>query len=115
MIEATIINNLLLDEEYCRKVIPFVKPEYFTSVGNRVLFDIINDYIDQYDALPTAAALNIECDKKKDISADTFKEVTDFITNLNADEQDFDWIVDTTECLRTIKKKARSRSVAGVL
>ena len=97
MIEATIINNLLLDEEYCRKVIPFVKPEYFTSVGNRVLFDIINDYIDQYDALPTAAALNIECDKKKDISADTFKEVTDFITNLNADEQDFDWIVDTTE------------------
>ena len=97
MIEATIINNLLLDEEYCRKVIPFVKPEYFTSVGNRVLFDIINDYIDQYDALPTAAALNIECDKKTDISADTFKEVTDFIGNLNTEAQDFEWIVDTTE------------------
>jgi replicative DNA helicase len=97
MIEATIINNLLADEDYCRKAIPFIKPEYFTSVGNRVLFEIINDYINQYDSLPTAAALSIECDGKKDISAETFKEVTDFISNLTTDPEDYDWAVDTTE------------------
>ena len=55
MIENTILSNLVFNEDYCRKVIPFIKDEYFTGAGNKIVFSIISDYVDKYDALPTAA------------------------------------------------------------
>ena len=61
-IETTIINNLVFSERYCRKVLPFIKEDYFTSNGCRVVFSIIASYFSDYDSLSTPAVLTIEAD-----------------------------------------------------
>ena len=54
MIENTILSNLVFNEDYCRKVIPFIKDEYFTGAGNKIVFSIISDYVDKYCLLYTS-------------------------------------------------------------
>jgi len=96
-IENSILNNLVYNEEYCRKVIPFLKEDYFTSRGCMIVFSEISDYVNKYDALPTKNVLSIECDKRDDLSEDNYKEIQNVISSLVDDESDLDWIVDTTE------------------
>ena len=96
-IETTIINNLIHDEIYCRKVIPFIKEEYFTSNGCKVVYNEIADYVIKYDSLPNQTALSIQIDKRDDLSEQSFKEVQSVINNIQNEKTDFGWIVDTTE------------------
>ena len=96
-IENTIINNLVHDENYCRKVIPFIKEEYFTSAGCKIVYNEISDYVIQYDALPTKTVLSIQIDKRDDLSESSYKEVVSIIDGIVNEESDFKWMVDTTE------------------
>jgi replicative DNA helicase len=96
-IEHTIISSLIYNEQYCRKVIPFIKEEYFTSRGYMILFSEISEYVSNYDALPTLTVLAIQIDKRDDLSEDQYKEVVFIIENLSTEQNDFDWIVDTSE------------------
>ena len=96
-IENTILNNLVHDEIYCRKVIPFLKEEYFTSTGCKIVFSEIAEYVIEYDALPTKTVLSIEIDKRDDLSESSFKEVQSVISSIQDEKSDFKWIVDTTE------------------
>ena len=96
-IENTIINNLVFSERYCRKVLPFIKEDYFTSNGCKVIFSIISEYFADYDSLATPTVLTIECDKRDDLNEDTYKETQSIITELKDEESDFQWITDTTE------------------
>ena len=97
MIENTILSNLVFNEDYCRKVIPFIKDEYFTGAGNKIVFSIISDYVDKYDALPTAEVLSIEADQREDLNESSYKEVNTCISSLANEESNFDWMVETTE------------------
>ena len=97
MIENTILSNLVFNEDYCRKVIPFIKDEYFTGAGNKIVFSIISDYVDKYDALPTAEVLSIEADQREDLNESSYKEVNACISSLANEESNFDWMVETTE------------------
>ncbi|WLW37103.1 DNA primase/helicase [Synechococcus phage S-MS29] len=97
MIENTILSNLVFNEDYCRKVIPFIKDEYFTGAGSKIVFSIISDYVDKYDALPTAEVLGIEVDQREDLNESSYKEVNSIISSLVSEECNFDWIVETTE------------------
>ena len=97
MIENTILSNLIFNEDYCRKVIPFIKDEYFTGAGSKIVFSIISDYVDKYDALPTAEVLGIEVDQREDLNESSYKEVNSIISSLVSEECNFDWIVETTE------------------
>ena len=72
-VETLILKNLLLSEEYVRKALPFVKDEYFPDLEERVLFDTINKYFQQYSAVPTKEALLIEIGDNKSLSDEQYK------------------------------------------
>ena len=96
-IEQTILSNLVFNEKYCRKVIPFIKEEYFTSKGCAILFTEIHEYVSEYNSLPTKTALSIECDNRDDLSEENYKEIQNGISELNEEESDYDWLIHTTE------------------
>jgi replicative DNA helicase len=96
-IENVALSKIILNEDYCRKVLPFIKDEYFDMFTNRVLFNTINDYIDEYDVNPEPTALKIEIEKRRDITEDVYKEIESFLDNLDRDQYNDEWLLATTE------------------
>ena len=97
VIESTILKNLVSNEVYMRKVIPYIKGEYFTQYSDKVLFDIINEFVVSYGQPPTKEVLSIEVDNRKDLNEDSYKELQLKIHDIQNTEVDFQWILDTTE------------------
>jgi len=96
-VEQLVIKNLLLDEEYVRKAMPFIKTEYFADTTGKKLFDILSKYFIDYSAIPTKEALEIEVGQLKDISDDQHQEIVKAINNIDTEKSEFEWILDTTE------------------
>ena len=96
-IERTTLSNLVYNEPYARKVLPFIKPEYFANRHERVVFEEINKFVEKYGNQPTKEALSIELDNRKDLNEDEFKSVLDIVQTLSNAEVDMQWLVDTTE------------------
>ena len=96
-IEEVALSKLILDESYCRKVMPFIKKEYFDAHRNTVLFETLVEYVNSFDTTPEPTALKIEVEKRRDITDDIFKEIESFLDNLDRDQYNDDWLVDTTE------------------
>ena len=96
-LEVTILSNLLYNERYTRKVLPFLKVDYFTDRSHKIVFLEIHEYVSQYDSLPSLNALGIECQERSDLSEDQFKEIVEVLNVLSNDPSDYDWLVDTTE------------------
>ena len=96
-IEVLILRNLLYNEEYLRKVIPFIKPDYFEDPNQKVVYEEISNYVNQYNSLSTKEVLCIEAEKRTDINDTSFKEVTKLISYLEDEPTDYDWLIDTTE------------------
>ena len=67
-IETTILRNLIYNEEYSRKVIPFIKPEYFEQRTENVIFEEITQFIVKYGSSITIEALNIEVENRTDLT-----------------------------------------------
>ena len=96
-LELTILSNLVYNEKYARKVLPFLKAEYFTDKSYKIIFLEIHEYVSQYDALPSLNALSIECQERVDLSDEQFQNILEILNELSNDTADYDWIVDTTE------------------
>ena len=96
-IERTTLSNLVYNEPYARKDLPFIKPEYFANRHERVVFEEINKFVEKYGNQPTKEALSIELDNRKDLNEDEFKSVLDIVQTLSNAEVDMQWLVDTTE------------------
>jgi len=96
-IERTTLKNLLYNEDYTRKVLPFLKPEYFEDRSERIVFSEIQKFIDQYNKRPTKETLQIDIGKRKDLNEDEYKRIVELISTLNKEEIDLDWLVNTTE------------------
>ena len=96
-IETTILKNLIINEEYSRKVLPFIKGEYFESLHEKVTFEEIAKFIIEYNNLPTKEAIIIESEKRTDISDEGFKDISNLVTDLNEEKSDLQWLFDTTE------------------
>ena len=96
-VEQLVIKNLLLDEEYVRKAMPFIKTEYFADTTGKKLFDVLSKYFIDYSAIPTKEALEIEVGQLKDISDDQHQEIVKAINNIDTEKSEFEWILDTTE------------------
>ena len=96
-IEFLILKNLLHNEEYLRKVIPFLKKEYYQDSNQRIVFQEIQSFVEQYNDVPTKEVLTIEIEKRKDINEATFKELAHLISQLENEPVEFDWLCDTTE------------------
>ena len=96
-VENLVIKNLLNDEEYLRKSLPFIKSEYFSETGDRNIFEIISKYFSDYNAIPTKEALQIEAGNLTDISDDQYNSLLEYIKNIDDEESDLQWALDTTE------------------
>jgi len=96
-IEFLILKNLLHNEKYLRKTIPFIKGEYFQDSNQKIVFEEISSFVNQYNELPTKEILTIEVEKRNDINEDSFKEVTHLIGCLDDSPVEFEWLSDTTE------------------
>ena len=98
-IETTILKNLLQNEDYARKVLPFLNEEYFTENSDKIVFKQINNFILKYNSLPNKEALNIELGEAK-ITEEDFKESITLINEIGKDVQEFSdlsWLLDSTE------------------
>ena len=96
-IEKTTLSQLLHNENFNRKVIPFLKSEYFGERSEKILFEEINDFVDKYKNPPTKPALEIEIDKRKDLSEVEHKKVLELLSSLEDSKVEYDWLVDTVE------------------
>jgi len=96
-VPLTILKNLLNREEYTRKVLPFIKAEYFDERTDKVIFEEIGSFITKYDSLPLKEVLFIEIEKRTDITQDEFKLCEQLIVSLEPSDVDFQWALDTTE------------------
>jgi len=96
-VEFLILRNLLHNEEYIRKVIPFVKAEYFEDTNQRIVFEEILKFVEEYNQPATTEVLCIETEKRKDINDTSFKEITHLIECLEDVPTEFNWLIDTTE------------------
>ena len=96
-VEFLILRNLLYNEEYLRKVVPFIKPEYFEDEKQKIVFQEIVAFVEKYNELTTKEVLCIEIEKRNDINDSMFKDVTSFISELDDNPADLTWLLDTTE------------------
>ena len=97
-IEKTIIANLIHNEQYTRKVLPFIKGDYFSDRTERTVFEEIQKFVDKYSDLPNQNALEVELDSRKDLNEDDYKRVLSVVKELQKDDDViFDWLVETTE------------------
>ena len=96
-IENTILRNLLYNEEYSRKVIPFLKEEYFTDLVQKITYEEITSFIANYNTQITVEALLIEVSNRKDLTEEILKNLQMLITNLEDSPADEQWLLDTTE------------------
>ena len=96
-VPLTILSNLLYDEVYARKVLPFIRDEYFEERTDRVVFQQIAQYIKSYDGLPTKEVLHIEAEKRDDLTQDEFSLVENLIDALQESPSERVWAEDTTE------------------
>ena len=97
-IETTILNHLVFNEEYGRKVIPFLKDDYFKDQQDRIIFKLITEYVNKYNAFPSKEALAIDLSNKDGIGEDTFKQSKELIGAFKEDkETQVDWLLDQTE------------------
>jgi replicative DNA helicase len=96
-IEFLILRNLIYNEEYARKVIPFIKDEYFEDQNQKIIFQEILSFIQEYNKLATKEILSIEVEKRSDINDTNFKEIVDLISSFEDEVGEIDWLVDSTE------------------
>jgi len=96
-IEKVILRNLVYNEEYLRKVIPFIEPDYFNERNERVVFEHITKYVAEYNSLITKEVLLIEIEDRRDITQEEVKNINGTINELEDIECDLEWLSDTTE------------------
>ena len=96
-IEKVILRNLVYNEEYLRKVLPFIEPDYFNNRDERIVFEHITKYVAEYNSLITKEVLQIEIEDRRDITQDEVKNIYGTINELEDIECDFEWLSDTTE------------------
>ena len=85
MLEKTILSNLILNEEFGRKVFPYLKDEYFEDLSFRKVFETAAEYIEEYKAPPSIEALRIALDKRKDLNEDMYASTNELISSLSVD------------------------------
>ena len=96
-IENTIISNLFFNEEYTRKVLPFIKEEYFSNRVEQLLFGEVFGFIEKYNNLPTKDAILIELNSRRDINEEELQHIKDYVVSVENTEADGQWLLNTTE------------------
>lgn len=98
-IDQLILKNLIRNEEYTRKVLPFLKEEYFLSDDSKVLFQVLHEFIIKYNTTPTHDALLVEINSKQGLRDDTLKTIRKSLETIMSSQEDtnLDWLINSTE------------------
>ena len=98
-IEHIIIKSLLGNENYTRKVLPFLKEEYFQNDSDKVLFDVVQKFITAYNVSPSVDEISVELGKKPGLYQDTLDNAIKTLENIkaNTDKNHIDWLTKSTE------------------
>ena len=95
--EKTLLSNLIFNEEFTRKVIPFLQDDFFKDRDQVTLFNIINNFVLKYNNLPTKEAISVELSNNKTLTEDEFKNTNQLLNSLTYEEVEPQWLLDTTE------------------
>lgn len=97
--DELIVHNLINDESYTRKVIPFLLSEYFLDKKIRIIFELINEFFIEYNTKPSYASLRIDTESYEGMDQDTYESILKFLSLSEGTNEsvDFNWLVDTTE------------------
>ena len=98
--ELSILKNLIYNQEYSKKVLPFVKNEYFSDRSDKIIHEEVNNFILKYNALPSFEALVLSIKEKNGLSEEEVNKAVDILSDINqnkSEESQLDWLVDTTE------------------
>ena len=99
-LEQTILKNLIYNEEYLRKVLPFLKTEYFSDRIEKTLFNEISSFISTYNSTPTIEAVVLAVQEKKNLSSDEVTQCETYLQEIektSKDETRLDWLIDKSE------------------
>lgn len=96
-IETTILRNLLCNEQFYRKVVPFVKPDYFNETHEKVIYEEVWNFASNYELLPTKEVLTINIEGRKDLNDEVYQSAIKTIQSLSDDSVEYNWLLDTTE------------------
>ena len=99
-LETTILKNLIFNEDYTRKIIPFLKTEYFVDSTEKSLFNEINEHVNEFKHLPTYESLIINFTESKTLTEDQVQKSVQMIREINADKEeptDTEWLIKQTE------------------
>jgi replicative DNA helicase len=99
-LEKSILKNLIYNEEYTRKVLPFIKPEYFLDSTERTLFKEVFTFVNQYKNLPTHEALIINFSDKKELTSQTVTDVVELLNEIHKEKDEpteLQWLTEQTE------------------
>jgi replicative DNA helicase len=96
-LEQTILRNILVNDEYMRKVLPFVKPDYFEGIY-RTLFKEVGKFVNKYNKLPSLESFKIELDSSDKFTTETYTHALEILPNIFSKEEiNQQWLYDTTE------------------
>lgn len=115
MIENTILGNILVNENFCRKVLPYINESYFDEYYTKKVFSVVSEYIEKYNERPSFEALKITIDNKKDLSEAQYDEAVKLIKELEktVPEKNEDWLLDETESF--CRNKALYNSIRSAI
>ena len=98
MIEKTVLTNLIFNEDYYRRVFPYIKSDYFDDLTQKKIFDTYSEYVDEFKEPPSVEALKITIDKRKDLNEDSYKNIMGTVDAFQRDpDTNLDWLVKETE------------------
>jgi replicative DNA helicase len=97
MIENTILSNLISNEDYGRKTIPYLRSEYFTDNDQRIIFGLIEEYVKKYNKFPNKEALSVDLHDLDGLNDSQFASIQSKIGELQASDVNEEWLLDNTE------------------
>ena len=96
-VPLTILKNLIHNETYTRQVIPFIEPDYFEERTDRIVFEEVAKFLNEYDKTPTKEVLHIEVEKRVDVTEEEYRNIEQLISALDTEVSESKWLLDTTE------------------
>ena len=96
-IENQIFSNLISNEEYSRKVMPFLVPEYFTERTDRIVFEEIDKFFSKYGKVPSKDIVKIEVSNRTDVTDEQVKNINELVEDFADEHSNEEWLVESTE------------------
>jgi replicative DNA helicase len=97
MIEQKIIEGLFINEDYLRKVVPYLEEVYFRGFNEKTIFNLVTEYVDKYNRCPNIESIKVDLSNKTDLSEDQHLECSKYLSGIAPDSIDVEWLINETE------------------